>query len=64
MREAKLLPRDLSWDDVVRNIEPIAPLAREAWERAGQHPAAAAFSDQAADIRGAVMWDHSKFSRK
>lgn len=64
MREAKLLPRELSWDDVVRNIEPIAPLAREAWERAGQHPAAAAFSDQAADIRGAVMWDHSKFTRK
>jgi hypothetical protein len=49
---------------VVRNIEPIAPLAREAWERAGQHPAATDFSDQAADIRGAVMWDHSKFTRK
>lgn len=64
MREAKILPRELSWDDVVRNIEPIAPLAREAWERGGNHPAAAAFNDSSADIRGAVMWDHPRFSRK
>jgi len=64
MKEAKLLPKDLTWDDVIRNIEPIAPLAKEAWERSQRHPAPSAFSDSAADLRGAVMWDYPSFKRK
>lgn len=64
MKEAKLLPKELGWDDVVRNIEPIAPLAKEAWERSQRHPAPDAFTTSASDMRGAVMWDHARFTRK
>ena len=64
MKEAKLLPKELGWDDVVRNIEPIAPLAKEAWERSQRHPAPDAFTTSASDMRGVVMWDHARFTRK
>lgn len=64
MKEAKLLPTELTWDDVIRNISPVAPLAKEAWERSQRHPAPDAFTSSAADMRGAVMWDHARFTRK
>lgn len=64
MKEAKLLPKDLSWDDVIRNIQPIAPLAREAWERSQRHPAPAAFVEASSDMRGAVLWNFESFTRK
>ena len=64
MKEAKLLPNELSWDDLIRNIQPIAPLAKEAWERSQRHPAPNAFTTSASDMRGAVMWDYGAFTRK
>jgi ABC-type nitrate/sulfonate/bicarbonate transport system substrate-binding protein len=64
MKEAKLLPTEVSWDDLVRNVQPIAPLAREAWERTQRHPAQDVFTAASLDMRGAVMWDHANFTRK
>lgn len=64
MKEAKLLPNELTWDDVVRNITPIAPLAKEAWERSQRHPSSPTFTNKSDDIRGPVMWDYQNFQRK
>jgi hypothetical protein len=64
MKEAKLLPKELTWDDVIRNIQPVAPLAHEAWERSQQNPAASAFTEKSQDMRGPVMWNSDSFTRK
>ncbi len=64
MKEANLLPNELSWDDIVKNIQPVAKLAREAWERSNRFPAEAEFSRATSDLRGAVMWDYARFTRK
>jgi ABC-type nitrate/sulfonate/bicarbonate transport system substrate-binding protein len=64
MKEAKLLPNELSWDDLIKNIQPIAPLAREAWGRSKKHPAPEVFTEKSDDLRGAVMWDYERFTKK
>lgn len=64
MKEAKLLPNELNWDDVIKNIQPIAPLAKEAWERSQRHPSPSAFVTSPTDMRGPVMWDSGSFTRK
>jgi ABC-type nitrate/sulfonate/bicarbonate transport system substrate-binding protein len=64
MKEANLLPNQLSWDDLVKNIQPIADLARQAWERSSRLPAEKEFSSSSSDLRGPAMWDYARFSRK
>jgi hypothetical protein len=50
--------QELTPDLVKKTLAKAAPLAREAYERAGKFPDAAAFTDtKAGDIRGLPVWE-------
>ena len=57
------IPKGLTWQQVMDSIKPVAPLAKEAWEKA-QFPAVAEFTAQnTPDLRGLPIWDMDKWER-
>ena len=55
--------QELTGDLVKRTLALAAPLAREAFERTGKHPDAAAFTDaKAVDIRGLPVWQMERWT--
>jgi ABC-type nitrate/sulfonate/bicarbonate transport system substrate-binding protein len=63
MKEANLLPKELTWPDIVKNISPVASIEAEAWKRSGIPPVSE-FTRKAEDLRGVPMWDYKDFSHK
>jgi len=59
--QSDLIDSALSWDRVIENISPVAPLARQAWETIG-YPEEAAFTERdTQDIRGLPLWQYEEW---
>ncbi|WP_411036904.1 ABC transporter substrate-binding protein [Shinella sp. BYT-45] len=62
MVEGGLIPEALTWEQVTQNVSKVAPLLREAYERAGSTPAEAVFvASDASDLRGLPTWEQEKW---
>ena len=58
MVEGKIIEKPLAWSQVRDALAPAVPLFKEAYERSGSRPQAAAFLDGSAqDLRGLPVWD-------
>jgi hypothetical protein len=57
----KMIDKPNTWETMLKNIAPIAPLAKEAWERV-KFPETAAFTAKdVKDLRGYPMWESDKW---
>jgi len=62
MVAGKIIEKPLSWAQVKGAFEPTAALVKEAYEKSGAHPPAAAFeAPDAADLRGKPSWELSRW---
>ena len=59
--KGKMIEKPVTWKDMLGNLAPVAPLAKEAWERV-RFPEASAFTAKdAKDVRGYPMWESDKW---
>ena len=59
--KGKMIEKAVSWKDMLTNLAPVAPLAKEAWERV-KFPEASAFTAKdAKDVRGYPIWESDKW---
>jgi ABC-type nitrate/sulfonate/bicarbonate transport system substrate-binding protein len=59
--QSDLIDSALSWDRVIENISPVAPLARQAWETMGYPEEAAFTATDTQDIRGLPLWQYEEW---
>lgn len=52
-----LIEAPVTWEQVIENIEPIAPLAKKAWEETGFPDEAEFTATNVDDLRGPPMWE-------
>ena len=65
MVEGRLIPKPLAWSQVRDSFAPAAPLLKEAYDKTGRKPDAAAFSAaDAKDLRGAPAWDMTQWKER
>lgn len=58
MVEGRIIERPLAWAQIRRAFEPCVAMMRDAYERTGRRPEAAAFEAQnAQDLRGLPVWE-------
>ena len=58
MVEGRLIPKPLEWSQVRGSFAAAAPLLKNAYDKTGAKPDAAAFkASDAKDLRGAPAWD-------
>ena len=59
--QSDLIGSPLSWDQVIENISPVAPLAQQAWEATGYPEEAAFTATDTEDIRGLPLWQYEEW---
>jgi hypothetical protein len=58
---AKLIEKPVTWKEMLKNIGPVAPLAKQAWERVKFPDASAFTAKDAKDVRGYPIWESDKW---
>lgn len=62
MVAGKIIEKPLAWSQVKGAFEPTQALVKQAYEKSGAHPSAAAFeAPDAADLRGKPSWELSRW---
>jgi hypothetical protein len=59
--QSDLIDSPLSWDRIIENISPVAPLAQQAWETIGYPEEAAFTATDTEDIRGLPLWQYEEW---
>ena len=59
--QSDLIDSSLSWDRIIENISPVAPLAQQAWETIGYPEEAAFTATDTEDIRGLPLWQYEEW---
>jgi ABC-type nitrate/sulfonate/bicarbonate transport system substrate-binding protein len=65
MVQGRIIDQPLTWQQITQNVAKAAPILKEAYERTGRNPAAAAFTTQdAKDVRGLPVWEHAQWKAR
>jgi ABC-type nitrate/sulfonate/bicarbonate transport system substrate-binding protein len=65
MVEGRIIDKPLTWQQITQNMSKAAPLVRQAYERSGRKPDAAAFNaTDAKDLRGLPVWDIAQWKTR
>jgi ABC-type nitrate/sulfonate/bicarbonate transport system substrate-binding protein len=59
--QSDLVDAPLSWDRIIENISPVAPLAQQAWETIGYPEEAAFTATDTEDVRGLPLWQYEEW---
>jgi ABC-type nitrate/sulfonate/bicarbonate transport system substrate-binding protein len=59
--QSDLVDAPLSWDRIIENISPVAPLAQQAWETIGYPEEAAFTATNTEDVRGLPLWQYEEW---
>jgi ABC-type nitrate/sulfonate/bicarbonate transport system substrate-binding protein len=59
--QSDLIDSPLSWERIIENISPVAPLAQQAWETIGYPEEAAFTATNTEDVRGLPLWQYEEW---